>query len=99
MDHPAEQQVVTFAMPCDNLGKEVAAVAILRKGKEADKAAIRNFAATRLVGCKVPRRVIILPEIPKGPQASCNASVWRKSWPSRANNSPVPKYPRRRLPS
>ena len=32
----------------------------------ADEAAIRAFAATRLVAFKVPRRIVILPEIPKG---------------------------------
>ena len=66
MDHPAVQQVVTFAMPHEKLGEEVAAAVVLREGMEADEAAIRTFAATRLAAFKVPRRVIILPEIPKG---------------------------------
>ena len=66
MDHPAVQQVVTFAMPHDKLGEEVAAAVVLRDGMEADEAAIRTFAATRLAAFKVPRRVIVLAEIPKG---------------------------------
>jgi len=66
MDHPAVQQVVTFAMPHDKLGEEVAAAVVLRDGMEADEAAIRAFAATRLAAFKVPRRVIVLAEIPKG---------------------------------
>lgn len=66
MDHPAVQQVVTFAVPHDKLGEEVAAAVVLREGMEADEAAIRAFAAERLAAFKVPRRVIIVPEIPKG---------------------------------
>lgn len=66
MDHPAVQQVVTFAMPHASLGEEVAAAVVLRDGQSADEAALRAFAATRLAGFKVPRRVVILPEIPKG---------------------------------
>jgi acyl-CoA synthetase (AMP-forming)/AMP-acid ligase II len=66
MDHPAVQQVVTFAMPHDKLGEEVAAAVVLRDGQDADEAAIRAFAATRLAAFKVPRRIVILPEIPKG---------------------------------
>jgi acyl-CoA synthetase (AMP-forming)/AMP-acid ligase II len=66
MDHPAVRQVVTFAIPHDKLGEEVGAAVVLREGHDADEAAIRAFAATRLAAFKVPRRVVILPEIPKG---------------------------------
>jgi acyl-CoA synthetase (AMP-forming)/AMP-acid ligase II len=66
MDHPAVAQVVTFAMPHPKLGEEVAAAVVLREGADADEKAIRDFAAGRLAAFKVPRRVVILPEIPKG---------------------------------
>jgi acyl-CoA synthetase (AMP-forming)/AMP-acid ligase II len=66
MDHPAIQQVVTFGMPHAKLGEEVAAAVVLREGHEASEAAIRTFAAERLADFKVPRRVILLEEIPKG---------------------------------
>jgi acyl-CoA synthetase (AMP-forming)/AMP-acid ligase II len=66
MDHPAVAQVVTFAMPHPKLGEEVAAAVVLREGQEADERGIRDFAATRLADFKVPRRVVILDEIPKG---------------------------------
>ena len=67
MDHPAVQQVVTFAMPHPKLGEEVAAAVVLRDGAEAGPGDVRDFAATRLAGFKVPRKVVILDEIPKGP--------------------------------
>jgi len=66
MDHPAVQQVVTFAVPHPKLGEEVAAAVVLREGMTAGEADIRAFAATRLATFKVPRRIVILPEIPKG---------------------------------
>ena len=66
MDHPAIQQVVTFAMRHAKLGEEVAAAVVLREGHAVDEQAIREFAATRLADFKVPRRVVVLPEIPKG---------------------------------
>jgi len=58
--------VVTFALPHPKLGEEVAAAVVLREGAEADEAAIRAFASERLAGFKVPRKVVILDEIPKG---------------------------------
>lgn len=67
MDHPAVQQVVTFAVPHDKLGEEVAAAVVLREGMEATTGDIRDFASTRLADFKVPRTVLILDEIPKGP--------------------------------
>jgi len=66
MDHPAVAQVVTFAMPHDKLGEEVAAAVVLREGQSASEADIRGFAASRLADFKVPRKVLILDEIPKG---------------------------------
>ena len=66
MDHPAVAQVVTFAMPHDKLGEEVAAAVVLREGMTATEGDIRSHAATRLADFKVPRKILILDEIPKG---------------------------------
>jgi len=67
MDHPAIAQCVTFAIPHEKLGEEVGAAVVLREGASATEQEIRAFAATRLADFKVPRKVVILPEIPKGP--------------------------------
>ncbi len=64
--HPAIQQVVTFALPHAKLGEDVAAAVVLREGAEATEREIRDFAAERVAGFKVPRKVVILDEIPKG---------------------------------
>ena len=66
MDHPAVQQVVTFAIPHDKLGEEVGAIVVLREGAQAEAAEIRAFAAQRLADFKVPRTILFKDEIPKG---------------------------------
>jgi acyl-CoA synthetase (AMP-forming)/AMP-acid ligase II len=66
MDHPAVQQVVTFAMPHAKLGEEVAAAIVLREGRQASEKDIREFAAQRLADFKIPRKIVFLAEIPKG---------------------------------
>ena len=65
-DHPAIAQVVTFAVPHPKLGEEVAAAIVLQDGAEVTERDVRDFAAERLADFKVPRRVLILEEIPKG---------------------------------
>ncbi|MET0506932.1 MAG: acyl--CoA ligase [Burkholderiaceae bacterium] len=66
MDHPAVAQVVTFAVPHDKLGEDVAACVVLRDGQQADERSLRDFVATRLADFKVPRRIVFRDEIPKG---------------------------------
>ena len=66
MDHPAVQQAVTFAMPHDMLGEDVAAAVVLIEGVVITEADLRAFAAEKLTAFKVPRRIVILAEIPKG---------------------------------
>lgn len=67
MDHPAVIQAVTFAMPHEKLGEEVAAALVLGEGESVSESEVREFAGGRLAAFKVPRRVVILDEIPKGP--------------------------------
>jgi len=66
MDHPSVQQCVTFAVPHDKLGEEVAAAVVLREGAQASEKDLREFAAIRLADFKVPRKILFLTEIPKG---------------------------------
>ncbi len=66
MDHPAVQQVVTFAVPHAKLGEEVGAAVVLREGAACTEAELRDFARAKLADFKVPRHVVFLAEIPKG---------------------------------
>ena len=67
MDHPSIRQVVTFAVPHDKLGEDVAVAVVLREGVTLAEKDVREFAMKRLADFKVPRKVIFLDEIPKGP--------------------------------
>jgi acyl-CoA synthetase (AMP-forming)/AMP-acid ligase II len=66
LDHPSVQQCVTFAVPHDMLGEDVAAAVVLREGAVIAEKDLRAFAQERLADFKVPRRIVILDEIPKG---------------------------------
>ena len=66
LQHPAVGQAVTFAMPHERLGEEVAAAVVLRDGSAAEERELRRFVGDRLADFKTPRRIVILDEIPKG---------------------------------
>ncbi len=66
IDHPAVEQAVTFALPHDRLGEEVAAAIVLARDSTANESEIRSFAGRRLAPFKVPRKVFFMDEIPKG---------------------------------
>jgi len=67
LDHPLVAQAVTFAVPHAMLGEEVGAAIVLTEGATADAEQIRDFARSRIVEFKVPRHILFLQEIPKGP--------------------------------
>lgn len=64
--HPEIVQVVCFAVPHPKLGEDIAAAAVLCDESELTEKDIRGFAALRLADFKVPRKVVLLDEIPKG---------------------------------
>jgi oxalate---CoA ligase len=65
-DHPAVAQALTFAIPHSKLGEEVGAAVVLREGQQLTERELRDFAAKHLADFKVPKKVVFLPEIPKG---------------------------------
>ncbi len=66
--HPAVAEAVAFALPDARLGEAVGAAVVLHPAVEApDALALRRFVAERLAGFKVPRRIVALPELPRGP--------------------------------
>lgn len=67
LGHPAVAQAVAFAVPHDKLGEEVAAAVVLCEGAEVAEREIRTYASERIADFKVPRTVLIVDEIPKGP--------------------------------
>ncbi len=67
LEHPDVKQAACFAVPHAKLGEDVAAAVVLVTGSHASEAVLRGFLSERLAGFKVPTRIIILDEIPKGP--------------------------------
>ena len=66
MDHPNVEQVVTFAIPHDKLGEEIAAAIVLNQQSTTSEQELKTYAASKLSDFKVPRKIVFLEEIPKG---------------------------------
>lgn len=66
LDHPDVAQVVTFAVPHEKLGEEVGAAVVLKERAGATEQDLRDFASGKIADFKVPRKIVIMDEIPKG---------------------------------
>jgi amino acid adenylation domain-containing protein len=66
-DHPAVAAALAFAVPDARLGEDIAAAIVLRAEMSAGADEIREYAAQRLADFKVPRHIVFLDELPKGP--------------------------------
>jgi|SRR5579871_6363471 len=67
LQHPSLAQSAAFAVPHPTLGEDVAAAVVLRPGAHAEEKELREFAAARLAHFKVPSRIAIVADVPKGP--------------------------------
>jgi acyl-CoA synthetase (AMP-forming)/AMP-acid ligase II len=67
LEHPAVEQVVAFAVPHKRLGEDVAAAVVLSDGAEVTDRELRSFVSEHLADFKVPRTILFVDEIPKGP--------------------------------
>lgn len=67
LSHLSVAQAMVFAMPHDRLGEDVAAAIVAAPGVNVDTVEVLRFAGERLAGFKVPRRLVVLDEIPLGP--------------------------------
>jgi len=67
LGHPGVGQAVTCAVPDARLGEDVIAVVVRRPGSAVTERELREFASTRIAAFKVPRRVVFVDQIPKGP--------------------------------
>jgi acyl-CoA synthetase (AMP-forming)/AMP-acid ligase II len=66
LDHPDIDQVVTFAVPHEKLGEDIAAAVVLADGATLTKKDLQKFVAKQLADFKVPREILFVEEIPKG---------------------------------
>ena len=61
--HPGVIEVVTFALPDEKYGEDVAAAVIVRDGTSEQE--LRDYVGTRLAAFKVPKRFFVTDAIPK----------------------------------
>jgi acyl-CoA synthetase (AMP-forming)/AMP-acid ligase II len=64
--HPSVAQAVAFAAPHEMLGEQVMAAVVLHEGSVVPERELLKNAGTRLTRCKLPRRVLVVNEIPRG---------------------------------
>jgi malonyl-CoA/methylmalonyl-CoA synthetase len=66
-EHPAILEVAVVGLPDEAWGERVVACVIARPGKEAEctSESIRAFARERVAPYKVPKEVVVLPELPR----------------------------------
>ncbi|MEI9992981.1 MAG: non-ribosomal peptide synthetase [Rhizomicrobium sp.] len=67
LGHPAVAQAVVFAAPHSTLGEEVAAAIVTKAGIACSARDLQEFLLRDLSLAKIPRRILFLPELPKGP--------------------------------
>ncbi len=67
LEHREVAQVVTFAVPDERLGEQVAAAVVCVGPDAPTERDLRRFVSMRLAPYKVPRRVVFVDAIPKGP--------------------------------
>ncbi len=65
--HPAVRQAVTFAMPDSQLGDELAAAIVVNDDIAIGERELQVYASEFLADFKVPRRILFLDELAKGP--------------------------------
>ena len=74
LEHPEVAEAVAFAVPHASLGEDIVAAVTFTKGALPQTLDLRPFLADRLAEFKVPRRIFVLSEIPKGPSGKVQRS-------------------------
>jgi acyl-CoA synthetase (AMP-forming)/AMP-acid ligase II len=66
MKHPQVAQAAAFAVPHPRLGEDVAAAVVLHEGATVTPAELREFISVELASFKLPRRITVVDQLPKG---------------------------------
>jgi acyl-CoA synthetase (AMP-forming)/AMP-acid ligase II/acyl carrier protein len=89
LQHPAVAQAAAYAVPHPRLGEDVAAAVTLRPDAKVTPDALREFLSDKLAAFKIPRRIVVVDQLPKG----ISGKVQRKRLSDMMNGStegPVP---------
>jgi long-chain acyl-CoA synthetase len=66
-EHPGVREVAVIGLPHPELGEEVGAAVALKDGADVAPADLREFVRDQVAAYKYPRRIWLVPELPKGP--------------------------------
>jgi len=66
-EHPAVEEAAVIGMPDDNMGEEVGAAVVLKKGQEVSEDELRDYVKEQVASYKYPRKIWFPDELPKGP--------------------------------
>ncbi|MET3844475.1 AMP-binding protein [Bradyrhizobium sp. OAE829] len=78
--HPAIAEAAAFAIPHPRLGEDVAAAIVPHPGAQATPAELRQFLQRALASFKIPRRILILDQLPKGATGKVQRRRLRESF-------------------
>ena len=67
MDNENIQQAVAFSVPHEKLGEDLFAAVVLKENKITNEDELKDYCKNRLTKFKIPRKILIIQEIPKGP--------------------------------
>ncbi|MBN2561381.1 MAG: AMP-binding protein [Phycisphaerae bacterium] len=67
IEHPAVAECAAIGQPDPSRGEVVVAFVILSESHEVTDVALRDFCRDRIAGYKVPRRIVISDDLPRGP--------------------------------
>ncbi|MGE0751275.1 MAG: AMP-binding protein [Variibacter sp.] len=76
--HSDVSEAATFGFPHPTLGQEVAAAVVMRRGAHATPTDLQSFLRERLTAFKIPRRILVVDAIPKGPTGKVQRSQLHK---------------------
>lgn len=82
--HPQVAEAAAYAVPHPRLGEDVAAAVVLHAGASVTPDELRAFLGDQLAAFKIPRRIDILDQLPKG----ATGKVQRKRLSASASQSP-----------
>ncbi|WP_135255698.1 class I adenylate-forming enzyme family protein [Thermus caldilimi] len=77
-DHPAVREAAVVGVPDPRWGEVGVAFVALREPLEAE--ALRAFLRQRLAGYKVPKHIVLLPELPKSGPGKVQKEVLKRMW-------------------
>ncbi len=80
MRHPAIAEAAAFSIPHSRLGEEVAVAVVLRAGMKLSPAEVRRYLQDKIAPFKIPRRVAVRDQLPKGRTGKIQRRLLTETW-------------------